>query len=179
VLLGTRLAYASALARSGDHGSARQHYEKLSADLHGNYVETLHDYATFFLDEVDGGRSADADADLQRAIDMLEEARRLITRGEHGYWQVTLNWAEALARAGRAQDAERYVRDLLEDAMRHNPDRYIESQARMTLRKLVDLTSAADGQRLKDELWDLDEAQMAQQRRDRVRDEPAPGHEGS
>jgi hypothetical protein len=164
VLLGTRLAYASALADHGDYDQARNEYDDLLADVHGNYIETMHDYATFLLDEIRSQRSPQRDADLTRAIGMLQEVRVQTGPGQHGYWQATLNWADALVLSGRAQEAERPVRDLLDYTTRHHPGGHIEIHVRATLQDVVDVTQPPDRERLEKQLWDLDDEHVAQAR---------------
>lgn len=117
------LGLANALAGAGRRTDARTHYEqaldqarRASAETPDQaqcsmLTEVLNDYASTLLDTEPP--QAGWQDDAHKAAALLDEARRLIRPGDHGWHQIVINRAVAHHRLDESSDAEALLRETI------------------------------------------------------------------
>lgn len=117
------LGLANALAGAGRRSDARTHYEQALDQARrafaatpkdaqrSMFAEVLNDYASELLDT--GPPQPAWRDDAQRAATLLDEARRLLRPGDHGWHQTAINRAIAHHRLGDSETAAALLRDTI------------------------------------------------------------------
>lgn len=155
VLIGTYLAEADALNRAGQWNEAEARFDWLAREIEEVHAEVNNDYGVFLLDQHD--RAPDRGY-ADQAEELLSRACTWLQPWAHGWFQAHINWARAQLKAGKAVDAERQTRQLLDETrLRFGPNTPEVLDVLAALLDIADVTHPPDQEDLLDEAFRIDD----------------------